>query len=599
MPDKKRKNTLWRFMGLMKPGRFQYLVCLSAKALVDTAERIFVAYIVKLFIDAITMLDAPLLWSTIRMWVMFFVVISGVGYLAARAWRETIYRITANIRQAIFEKLQRLPLGYFEMRHSGQALSILTNDLSTAEQIYQDNLLVLVTALAQGISAAVFMLALQWELALIIFITGLLPLLINASFAKPLRKVGDEIQSRLGALSERLSDLLAGFQVVRTFNLGDWILSRFKDANDDGLDSGLRRVRLQAALATSNSIGVLVMMIPLFIGAYMVLKGHTTFGTIIALLQLRNQIEFLVYSLGDTISGIQGALAGADRILEVFETPSEPVRYNPDPMQSESGLLAPEREGTLLEFNNLDFHYGEQRTDSGEQNVLQEVNIAIRAGEVAAMVGPSGSGKSTLFKLLLGCYPASGGTIRVQSKPLNDFELEGLRDLFAYVPQDAYLYSGTILENIRYGKTDATQDEIFAAARAAYAHDFILEQPDGYQTMVGERGAKLSGGQRQRIAIARALLKNAPILLLDEATSALDSEAEQEVQKALNNLMQGRTTLVIAHRLSTVEHADTIYVLDGGKVVERGCHASLLETKGLYSQLYALQFKASGLAVAA
>ncbi len=599
MPDKKRKNTLWRFMGLMKPGRFQYLVCLSARALVDTLERIFVAYIVKLFIDAITMLDAPLLWSTIRMWVVFFVAISAVGYLATRAWRETIYRITANIRQAIFEKMQRLPLGYFEIRHSGQAQSILTNDLSTAEQIYQDNLLVLVTALAQGISAAVFMLALQWELALLIFITGLFPLAINASFAKPLRKVGEEIQSRLGVLSERLSDLLAGFQVVRTFNLSDWILSRFKSANDDSLNSGLRRVRLQAALNTSNAFGALVMMIPLFIGAYMVLTGRTTFGTIIALLQLRNQIEFLVYSLGDTISSIQGALAGADRILEVFETPSEPVRYNPDAKPSGPGMAVPANGETLLEFKNVNFRYGEQRAEPSERDVLRDVNITIRSGDVAALVGPSGSGKSTLFKLLLGCYPVSGGVIHVQDKPLNDFELEGLRELFAYVPQDAYLYSGTILDNIRYGKPEATDDDVFAAAKAANAHDFILEQSNGYETPVGERGAKLSGGQRQRIAIARALLKNAPILLLDEATSALDSESEQEVQKALDVLMKGRTTLVIAHRLSTVEHADTIYVLDGGNVVERGCHASLLEKKGLYSQLYALQFKASGLAVAA
>ncbi len=211
-------------------------------------------------------------------------------------------------------------------------------------------------------------------------------------------------------------------------------------------------------------------------------------------------------------------------------------------------------------------------------------------GQFVAFAGPSGGGKSTIFKLLLGCYAAKQGAILVSGKPLSDYKLSDLRDLIAYVPQDAYLFSGSILDNIRYGKPGASQAEVEAAAKAAFAHDFVMEFPSGYQTIVGERGARLSGGQRQRIAIARALLKDAPILLLDEATSALDSESEQIVQQALEVLMKGRTTLVIAHRFSTIVQADRIYVVDGGRVVEAGRHAELMDQQGVYAGLYEIQF---------
>jgi ABC-type multidrug transport system fused ATPase/permease subunit len=246
----------------------------------------------------------------------------------------------------------------------------------------------------------------------------------------------------------------------------------------------------------------------------------------------------------------------------------------------------------VISISDLSFSYEGEDEESGEDDVevLRGVSMSAQQGQVVALVGPSGGGKSTIVKLLLGFYPVREGEVAIDGRRIEAYSLPQLRSTMAYVPQDAYLFDGTIAENIRYGKPDATRDEIVAAAQAANAHAFILEQPDGYDTPVGERGAKLSGGQRQRIAIARALIKDAPILLLDEATSALDSESEQLVQDALKVLMRGRTTVAIAHRLSTVENADRIYVIEDGALVEQGSHETLLAQDGLYSQLHELQF---------
>jgi ATP-binding cassette subfamily B protein len=387
-------------------------------------------------------------------------------------------------------------------------------------------------------------------------------------------------------VSERLVDLLAGYQVVRTFSLGEWILGRFNAANRELLKSGLRRVRLDGALAAMNGLGGALFLLPLVVGAYMVRSGQTTFGTMMALIQLNGPIQFLVYSLGGTITRIQSSLAAADRILDVLDAAPEPVRYADAALApAEDSPTLPQPDATV-EFKRVTFGYSED-----EPEVLREMSFVVHPGQVAAFVGPSGGGKSTIFKLLLGGYPVRQGSVYVAGRSLNDVRLDKLREHFAYIPQDAYLYSGSILENIRYGKPGASQEAVIAAAQAAYAHEFISDFPDGYQTMVGERGTRLSGGQRQRIAIARALLKDAPVLLLDEATSALDSESEELVQQALDVLMRGRTVLVIAHRLSTVDHADVIYAIQDGEVVESGTEQELLERKGLFYRLHELQFR--------
>jgi ATP-binding cassette subfamily B protein len=576
----KKRQTFWRLFSFLGPWRAAYFASLVGLAVVLTSERMFVAYVIKLFVDSISQTDIDLLWYSVKIWAIFLLGWIPLSALLGFLWRSTTMRAMAQLRQTIFEHMQRLPLGYYEQRHSGDMVSVLTNDLTAAEQAFQEDMLNLVNASLQAVSAVVFMSVLNWQLALVIIACGLFPLAINALFAGPLRKAGDAIQARLGGMSERLGDLLAGFQVVRTFSLGEWIVGRFGQANRELLDAGLHRVRLDSALAGANTLGGAAILVPMAVGSLMVINGQTTFGVMIALIQLNNPIQFFVYSLGGTITRIQGSLAAADRILDLLDANPEPDSY---------GALAlpagPAERDLLLAFNDVHFNYADGKA------VLQGMSFDVRKGQTAAFVGPSGGGKSTIFKLLLGCYPVPQGDVLVDGRSMHAYLLTELRDQFAYIPQDAYLYSGSIADNIRYGKPGASQDEVLQAAKAAYAHEFISEFEHGYETLVGERGARLSGGQRQRIAIARALLKDAPVLLLDEATSALDSESEEVVQRALRELMRGRTVLVIAHRLSTVENADVIYTVDGGKVVEAGTHAELLEQKGLFYHLHELAFR--------
>jgi ATP-binding cassette subfamily B protein len=575
MTDSPKQQSLWRLLALLRPKHRKYIAGLTARVILTTTERLFIAYLLKLLTDAIVGGNKPQFGSILVTWIIFYLVLAAVAPFVLYLWRSAVVEGTANIRETIFKHIQRLPLGYHELHHSGDALSILTNDASAAEKAYQEDLYTLVEASMQGTAAAVLMLYMNWQLALTIIASGLVPMAINALFAGPLRKVGQAVQDRLAGVSERMSDLLAGVQVIRTFDLGEWVLARFSQANQQVLGSSLRRVRLESALASSNEVAGIPTFLPWVVGGFMTLIGQTTLGTFMMLLQLSSQTNYFVYSLGGVVSRIQSALAAADRIVDLLDSPIEAERL---PML-EAGAAAPQA-GAMIAFRDVTFAY------NGGENILNALSFEVQRGGFVAFAGTSGGGKSTIFKLLLGCYPVKAGGISVAGRPIQDYLLSELRELVAYVPQDAYLFSGSILENIRYGKPDSTPGQVMAAARSAFADDFINEFPEGYQTVVGERGARLSGGQRQRIAIARALLKDAPILLLDEATSALDSESEQVVQQALEVLMQGRTTLVIAHRFSTIVKADQIHVIDGGRVVEQGRHTTLLERGGVYARLY-------------
>lgn len=414
--------------------------------------------------------------------------------------------------------------------------------------------------------------------------------------------------SLLASLAPRLSDILHGLQVIKVFDLKDLVLRKFSRENDKVLSLSLRRTGKNAALtALNNLLGNLTFAGILCIGAYRSVKGSVTLGTAIAVVQLLNPVSNLLQSAGDLTGQLSASLAAATRLEEILQIPLEPERWS---VSEPGGQMMDQRASAAVSVEISEGSFRPRDTESSSsciemrdvtfsyvpgQPVLKGLNLYVEHGQVVALVGPSGAGKSTVFRLLAGFYPPEKGSILIGGVPLEEQDLAELRSKIALVPQDTYLFTGSIAENIGYGRPGASLEEIITAAKAANAHDFITSMQDGYDTLVGERGSQLSGGERQRIAIARAILKDAPILLLDEATSALDTRSEELVQDALQRLMVGRTTLVIAHRLSTIQRADKIVVIRDGKVVEEGTHAYLLaQPNSEYRKLYREQFITGG-----
>jgi len=510
----------------------------------------------------------------------------GLGYVVA--W--CLMRTATAIRERTFTQMNALTMQTFETRHSGEMVSLLTNDIDAVQRVF-GQMSSLVSAFLYGVGALGAIFALDRRFGLLVLALGLLTVAVNSGFARPLRRLGDAIQKYQGILTQRMTDLIQSIAVSKVFHLESRVHGVFSQANIELVSTYLRRAHIDGLYRmASNLLGDMKRIGLLVLGLYLLLNGDPiSIGTIAAIIHLQGNAGVLFDNVGGFITGIQQAMAGAQRVFELLDSPGERGADNGENAQRAQDRNVPGSR-SMVEFRGLHFAYREQ--DGSETEVLRGVDISVAPGHLAALVGPSGSGKSTLIKLLLSFYPVSGETLWVSGRPVDQYGLDELRSLMAYVSQDAYIFDGTIEENIRYGKAEAQEQEIIAAAHAAHAHEFILGQEQGYASRVGERGTRLSCGQRQRIAIARALLKDAPILLLDEATSALDSESEQLVQDALEVLMRGRTTIAIAHRLSTIEHADVIYVLDQGRVSEQGTHRQLLAKEGVYHRLYGLQFRA-------
>ncbi|AUM65179.1 ABC transporter ATP-binding protein [Brevibacillus laterosporus] len=522
--------------------------------------------------------DTALLIRAVLMISGTLLLVSILSPTFSYMYRRTVKEVMADVRLILFKQVGRLPSRYYEQHHSGDIMSRLSNDLLTMERTYSEHIKTIAIVLISLLGSLTGMFLLDWRFASVLVGLSAVTLYINTRFAKSVRKISDKTQLQQGVLTERLNDFLAGLPIIKIFHLKHVVTQRYIEMNEHVTSSTIKQGHKNALLEGTNFfINFLSFGGMLVFGIIMVAQDVIGVGSLVAIIQQQLLVTVGFLHLGQVLSILQSSLSGASRVIELLSEPIEPERYIPLPDE------LPYQEDKVLEMNQIVFEY------DSDAKVLDDFSFSIGEGETAALVGASGSGKSTVIKLLLGYYPAKSGSILMFGKTIGEYSLQEMRSLIAYVPQDAYLFEGTIEENIRYGKLDATHEEIVEATRAAYAHDFIMGLPNGYETCVGERGAMLSGGQRQRIAIARAIIKNAPILLLDEATSALDSGSEYWVQKALAELMKDRTTLIVAHRLSTVEEADMIYVVDQGKVVENGRHQELLSKNGFYSTLYKMQ----------
>ncbi|MFC0215896.1 ABC transporter ATP-binding protein [Paenibacillus chartarius] len=570
---------LRRMLMLLGPRRKAYFVGLIGDSMVHGSISIALAFVFKSLLDFADKGDRSDFYQSIMIVSGTFLTIALISPIFSYIYMSVVKKTMVELRTRLYEHLGDLPARYFEERHSGDLISRTTSDVQTMEKVYVEHVKSVLTDIFTLIGSVVSMYILDWRFAIVLTLLGGAGIAANTAFAGPLRQTGEKLQGQMGRMTERLTDILAGLQVMKMFRLHSIVTGKYDEANervaDLTLEQGHRSGLLEAVNFLINFLsfgGILV------IGILLYAQGILELGTLAAIVQLQMSVTMIFLQLGSVVSLMQSSLAGAARVFEVLEEPAEKERFAS--REEEAGL----RSDAMLEFQDIGFAY------EPDAPVLGGFELAVKPGQVAALVGASGSGKSTVFKLLLGFYETQRGAIGIAGKPMSAYTLAEIRSMIAYVPQDAYLFEGTIEDNIRLGKPDASQEELVDAAKAAFAHDFISELPEGYATMVGERGAKLSGGQRQRIAIARALLKNAPVLLLDEATSALDNESEYWVQQALQRLMQNRTVLVIAHRLTTVQDADMICVMERGKVVEQGNHTELLNRRGVYAGLYEYQF---------
>ncbi|MBK9204144.1 MAG: ABC transporter ATP-binding protein [Candidatus Obscuribacter sp.] len=494
-----------------------------------------------------------------------------VRYVGAAAIRD--------LRNELFRHLQKQPLLYFQGQSSGILIGRLTNDVAIVEAAISQTFQSLVSRTITLIGLSIVILIKSFWLAMIALPILSLIVIPVSILGKKIRKSSRGGQEAIGDLVSVLSESIQGAKIVQSFNLEDYQTERFQATNNGFFRNTIKAVRAEAILSPILAmIGAIGIACVFWVAGSMVVHKQMDLGSltsfIISLLLLYSPIK----NIGRINGVIQPALAAASRIFEVLDQESNII----EAPQAISLKKVPH----TIKFDQVYFNYPNHST-----MVLSDINFEIKPGMMIALVGLSGSGKSTLANLVPRFYDVTSGSISIDGHNIRDIELHSLRDQIALVTQDNFLFNTTVEENIRFGSLNATKEQIWEASKAAYCHDFIMAMPNGYETVIGERGLRLSGGQQQRLSIARAFLKDAPIIILDEATSALDNESEAMVQKALNNLMKGRTVIVIAHRLSTVQHADQIMVLEQGKIIEKGTHKSLVEANTSYARLVRAQFE--------
>ena len=509
--------------------------------------------------------------------VIFFlrgIFLYGQNYLMSYVGQHVII----DIRSEVFRKLQRLSMSFYDKNKTGTIMSYVTNDVSALQGAMVDNTIELVTESIILVGSVCAMTYLDWKLTLFTILTFPVVLYFMNFFGKKIRRSGGMIQEATAEITSVLQEAVSSARVVKSFVREQYEVERFVKENEANLKANLKNAKYMATLTpTIEFVAALGVTMILWFGGNNVIEGETTAGSLVAFLAYAVNISNPIKRITRTTGNIQRALAAAQRVFDVLDLPEE-VKDLPDARE------LPAVTGNVR-FEHVTFSYNE-----GDE-ILHDLSFEAKPGQAIGLVGPSGAGKSTVASLLPRFYDCDSGTICIDGQDIKHVTLDSLRNQVGIVPQETILFNGSVYDNILYGRLDATKEEIEAAAKAANAHDFIMELPEGYNTMLGDRGVNISGGQRQRIAIARAILKDPRILVLDEATSALDTESERVVQEALNRLMVGRTSIIIAHRLSTIKNADRILVLDKGKLAEDGTHEELMNKNGLYAHLYQIQYR--------
>jgi subfamily B ATP-binding cassette protein MsbA len=566
-----------RLIKLAKPHIAKFILAMICMLVVGGLTSAL-AFLVKPVLDDIFMEKKTAMLTWIPIAVIFIYMLKGLCSYAQTVLMSYIgQRIVADVRSRLYQVIQTQSMSFFTKNPTGVLMSRITNDVNSIQGAVSEA----VTSLMKDSFTLICLLFVifyrDWQLALVALIIFPVTIYPIATFGRKMRKVATRTQVTMGSLTSLLQETISGARIVKAFSREDYESARFSNENENLLKLTLKSVSISAVSSPfMEFLGGVGIAAIIFYGGYQVIQGVSTPGTFFSFLTALIMLYEPIKRLTNVNNTIQQGIAGAQRVFAIID-------MIPD-IRNKSGAVVLPRISNAIDIRNVTFRYE-------DIDVLKNINLTIQSGEAVAFVGMSGGGKTTLVNLIPRFYDVTDGQILIDDLDIREVTIESLREQIGIVTQQTILFNDTVSNNILYGDIKKTREAVIRAAKAANAHDFIMNLPNGYETVIGEQGTKLSGGERQRISIARALLKDAPILILDEATSSLDTEAEIEVQEALEHLMQGRTTLVIAHRLSTIRNASRIIVLVNGEIIEQGTHEALLEKKGEYFKLNQMQFK--------
>lgn len=567
-----------RLLAYIKP--YTRRLALAVVCIIMAAgANLYLPWVIKDMIDDVLMSKDMVMLNLIAAGILVVMFTRGVFYYGQSYLVSYVgQRVIIDVRSVLFRKFQRMPLSYYDKQQTGTVMSYITNDVAVMQSAIVDNLIELVTEGSILIGSLAMMIYLDWKLSMLTLMTIPLVGFAMKIFGRKLKRSSTVIQERVAEITSLLQESISAIRVVKSFVRESYEIKRFEEQNWRNFQAAMKNVKLSSLLTpTVEFLAAIAVTFIVWFGGYEVVNEVITAGELVAFLTYAVNLANPVKRLSRVYAAIQKAMAAADRVFAVMDL-NEKITDVP------GAKPLPPIKGKV-EFKDITFSYKEG------QPALQHISLKAEPGQMIALVGPSGSGKSTIANLIPRFYDVDSGVITIDDHDIRQVTADSLREQIGLVPQETMLFSTSVMENIRYGRLEATDEEVIEAAKAANAEEFIKELPEGYDTKLGERGLNLSGGQRQRLAIARAILKNPRVLILDEATSALDTESEKIVQDALDNLMLGRTSFVIAHRLSTIFNADQIFVVENGHLREHGTHEELLAAGGLYSNLYNIQFR--------